>query len=144
MTTFKAPLRVYDVSKDTNSDAGDVVITQTASLVFGDTSVNVCRLPPNSQILEIYVDVTTAFNSGTSNDVDLGVTGALTQFADGLDVSSTGRLRGTSDVSQLTNYQDIGTSGITLIATHNAAGTAATTGAAEITVSYAARTELRT
>jgi len=58
------------------------------------------------------------------------------QYADALDVSSAGRLRATSDVSQIGNLVDIGTSDVALTATFNQTGTAATAGTAQVTVLY--------
>ena len=144
MTTFKRPLRVYAESKDTNSDAGDVVITQTASIVFGDTSITVGRLPPNTRIIEIYVDVMTFFNAGANNNIDLGVVGELNRFGDNLPLTDVARVLVSSDVSQLINYGDTGDTGITLLATYNGTGAAPTQGMAEVTVVYVARADLRT
>ena len=144
-TTFSGPVKAgtikdttgYTVGTDV-ANVGSVVMTQAANVVFGDdgTTTTVATLPANSQIIEIYVDVTTAFDAGTTNTLDLGDGSTADQFADALDVSSAARLLATSDVSQIPNLIDIGASDVQVVATYNQTGTAATAGAATVTVVY--------
>ena len=94
------------------------------------------RYLPNSQIFQIAVDVTTAFNAGTTNTVDLGDGSTADKFADALALGSLGRVLATSDVSQITNLIDIGASDVNVVATYNQTGSAADAGAATITVLY--------
>jgi len=113
-------------------------MTQAANVVFGDdgTTTTIATLPANSQIIEIYVDVTTAFDAGTTNTLDLGDGSTADQFADALALGSVARVLATSDVSQITNLIDIGASDVQVVATYNQTGTAATAGAATVTVVY--------
>ena len=144
-TTFSGPVKAGTIKDTTGStvgtdvaNVGSVVMTQAANVVFGDdgTTTTIATLPANSQIIEIYVDVTTAFDAGTTNTLDLGDGSTADQFADALDVSSAARLLATSDVSQIPNLIDIGASDVQVVATYNQAGTAATAGAATVTVVY--------
>ena len=144
-TTFSGPVKAGTIKDTTGStvgtdvaNVGSVVMTQAANVVFGDdgTTTTIATLPANSQIIEIYVDVTTAFDAGTTNTLDLGDGSTADQFADALDVSSAARLLATSDVSQITNLIDIGASDVQVVATYNQTGTAATAGAATVTVVY--------
>lgn len=144
-TTFSGPVKAGTIKDTTGStvgtdvaNVGSVVMTQAANVVFGDdgTTTTVATLPANSQIIEIYVDVTTAFDAGTTNTLDLGDGSTADQFADALDVSSAARLLATSDVSQIPNLIDIGASDVQVVATYNQTGTAATAGAATVTVVY--------
>ena len=144
-TTFSGPVKAGTIKDTTGStvgtdvaNVGSVVMTQATNVVFGDdgTTTTVATLPANSQIIEIYVDVTTAFDAGTTNTLDLGDGSTADQFADALDVSSAARLLATSDVSQIPNLIDIGASDVQVVATYNQTGSAATAGAATVTVVY--------
>ena len=144
-TTFSGPVKAGTIKDTTGStvgtdvaNVGSVVMTQATNVVFGDdgTTTTIATLPANSQIIEIYVDVTTAFDAGTTNTLDLGDGTTADQFADALDVSSAARLLATSDVSQIPNLIDIGASDVQVVATYNQTGTAATAGAATVTVVY--------
>ncbi|MEG9884108.1 MAG: hypothetical protein V6Z86_05740 [Hyphomicrobiales bacterium] len=137
MTTFRAPLRVYDANKDIDSDAGWVTAMQTNTMVFGDTTKDLFNLPANSQIIDFYVDVTTAFNAATTNTLDLGVSGTPARFADNLALGTAERVLGSSDASQLDEYASTGTTGITVQGVYAQTGAAATAGAARISVLYA-------
>ena len=93
-------------------------------------------MPANSQLWQISVDVTTAFDAATTNTFDIGDGTTADKYADALDVSSAARLLATSDVSQLGNLVDIGTTDVDVTVTYNQTGTAATAGAATVTVLY--------
>ena len=144
-TTFSGPVKAGTIKDTTGStvgtdvaNVGSVVMTQAANVVFAadGTTTTIATLPANSQIIEIYVDVTTAFDAGTTNTLDLGDGSTADQFADALDVSSAARLLATSDVSQIPNLIDIGASDVQVVATYNQTGSAATAGAATVTVVY--------
>jgi hypothetical protein len=116
---------------------GSAVVAQSALLAYTDTAAkNLFVIPANSQILDVYVDVLTVFNSDGTDLVDIGVSGTSDLFADALDVSSLGRKLGSSDVSQLLNYDDTGTSQITVQGIYANGGSAATTGNARVTIVY--------
>ena len=100
------------------------------------TETEICTLPANSQIYQIAVDVTTAFDAGSSNTLDLGDGSTADQYADALALGSLARVLATSDVSQIGNLIDIGTSDVTVTATYTQTGSAATAGAATVTVLY--------
>jgi len=101
----------------------------------GSTTV-VATLPANSQIFQITVDVTTAFDAGTTNTLDIGDGSTANLYADALAAGSQARVLATSDVSQIGNLIDIGTSDVDVTVTYNQTGTAATAGAATVTVLY--------
>ena len=145
-TTFSGPVRSKDGFQSiiTNSDTGALtatgygVMSQSKEVTFAadGTETVIGTLPANSQIVEIYVDVSTAFDAGTTNTLDLGDGTTADQYADALNVATAGRKRATSDVSQIGNLVDIGTSDVALTATYNQTGTAATAGTAQVTVLY--------
>jgi hypothetical protein len=144
-TTFSGPIKAGTIKDTTGTTAGTdkanvgfVLMAQSANVVFGDdgTETVVATLPANSQIFQITVDVTTAFDAATTNTFDLGDGSTVNEYADALDVSSAARVLATSDVSQIGNLIDIGTTDVDVTVTYNQTGTAATAGAATVTVLY--------
>ena len=137
-TTFSGPIKAGTIREGASANTGFTLMAQSANIVFGadGTTTTVATVPANSQIFQISVDVTTPFDAGTTNTVDLGDGTTANKYADALDVSSAARVLATSDVSQIPNLIDIGTSDVTVVATYNQTGTAATAGAATVTVLY--------
>ena len=144
-TTFSGPVKAGTISNTTGSTVGTnvantgfVLMAQSANVVFeaNATTTDIATLPANSQIFQITVDVTTVFNAASTNTLDLGDGSTADEYADALALGSLARVLATSDVSQIGNLIDIGTSDITVTATYNQTGTAATTGAATVTVLY--------
>lgn len=143
MTTFKAPLRVWGDDKDINVDTGDVVITQSLGFIFSETTINLFILPTNARILDFTIDVEVAFNSGTSNILDIGVASDQALYADDINLQTQGRSLASADASKLSTINSILTEPTTIIATHVPAGTAATAGTAVVRVTYMIERELR-
>jgi len=137
-TTFSGPIKAGTIREGASANTGFTLMAQSANIVFGadGTTTTVATVPANSQIFQISVDVTTPFDAGTTNTVDLGDGTTANKYADALNVSSAARVLATSDVSQIPNLIDIGTSDVTVVATYNQTGTAATAGAATVTVLY--------
>lgn len=137
-TTFSGPIKAGSVREGASANVGFVLMAQSANVVFGadGTETVVATLPANSQIYQIAVDVTTAFDAGTTNTFDIGDGSTADQYADALAVGSAARVLATSDVSQIPNLIDIGSSDVNVTVTYNQSGTAATAGAATVTVLY--------
>ena len=144
-TTFSGPIKAGTIKDTTGTTVGTdkanvgfVLMAQSANVVFGadGTETVVATVPANSQLWQVSVDVTTAFDAGTTNTVDIGDGTTADKYADALDVSSAARLLATSDVSQLGNLVDIGTTDVDVTVTYNQTGSAATAGAATVTVLY--------
>ena len=144
-TTFSGPVKAGTISNTTGSTVGTnvantgfVLMAQSANVVFeaNATTTDIATLPANSQIFQITVDVTTVFNAASTNTLDLGDGSTADQYADALPLGTLARVLATSDISQIGNLIDIVTSDVTVTATYNQTGTAATTGAATVTVLY--------
>ena len=144
-TTFSGPIKAGTIKDTTGTTVGTdkanvgfVLMAQSGNVVFAadGTETVVATLPANSQIYQIAVDVTTAFDAGTTNTLDLGDGTTADKYADALALGSQARVLATSDVSQIGNLIDIGTSDVDITATYNQSGTAATAGAATVTVLY--------
>ena len=73
---------------------------------------------------------------GTTNTLDIGDGTTADKYADALALGSAARVLATSDVSQIGNLIDIGTSDVAVTTTYNQSGSAASAGAATVTVLY--------
>jgi hypothetical protein len=144
-TTFSGPIKAGTIRDTTGTTVGSdkanvgfVLMAQSGNVVFAadGTETVVATLPANSQIYQIAVDVTTAFDAGTTNTLDIGDGTTADKYADALAAGAQARVLATSDVSQIGNLIDIGTSDVDITVTYNQSGTAATAGAATVTVLY--------
>ena len=144
-TTFSGPVKAGTINNTTGTTVGTnvantgfVLMAQSANVVFeaNGTTTDIATLPANSQIFQITVDVTTAFDAGSTNTLDLGDGSTADEYADALALGTLGRVLATSDISQVGNLIDIGTSDVTVTATYNQTGTVATAGACTVTVLY--------
>ena len=144
-TTFSGPVKAGTINNTTGTTVGTnvantgfVLMAQSANVVFeaNGTTTDIATLPANSQIFQITVDVTTVFDAASTNTLDLGDGSTADEYADALALGSLARVLATSDVSQIGNLIDIGTSDITVTATYNQTGSVATAGACTVTVLY--------
>ena len=121
------------------ADMGLCILTQSVALTQnGATAVTAeIATPPDSQIIDIIVDTTTAWNSGTSDTLSVGTAAAGPQYASGVTgITSTGRIRPTFTATQLTNMLNI-LANVNVFVTVTPVGTAATAGATTVTFVYA-------
>ena len=144
-TTFSGPVKAGTINNTTGTTVGTnvantgfVLMAQSANVVFeaNATTTDIATLPANSQIFQITVDVTTVFDAASTNTLDLGDGSTADEYADALALGTLGRVLATSDISQVGNLIDIGTSDITVTATYNQTGSVATAGACTVTVLY--------
>jgi hypothetical protein len=136
-STFSGPLKVGPVREGSGVNTGDLVLHKSTSLVQdGEATVDAAtiKLPANSRIVDIVVDVTEAFDSATSATLTVGRTSAGTELASGVNAKTQGRVRPTFTTTQLTNMADISTN-TSVIASVAAVG-ATTEGAVTIHVFY--------
>jgi hypothetical protein len=127
------------------ANQGLCLLMQEVTLVQnGTNTVNATfYLPKHSVIVDVLVDTTTAWNSGTSDNFTLGTSSADTTYVGGtvgsgpaVSVTATGRVRAAYTAAQLAAMLDTGTNE-TFVATVTPAGTAATTGQTTVTIIYA-------
>lgn len=108
----------------------------SAVVVFGNTAaVTVGTLPANAQIVDINIDTTVAFNATTTNTVTVGKSGAVAAFVAATSVTSVGR-QGVATTGVYTAWADTGGNEVDVTVSFSQTGTAATTGAARVTVVY--------
>lgn len=125
------------------ANVGTAVLMQTATLTqngLNDVSASFV-VPQGSKLLDILVDTTTAWNSGTSDTLSVGIAAGGTDYASGVSVAAAGRVRPTFTAAQLAAMEDVGTN-VDVVATVTPAGTAATAGTTNVTLVYAQTVQL--
>lgn len=107
-STFSGPIKSGTVRKGATANLGKAVLQQKGTLAFDTTLVQSLTfyIPENCTIVDIIVDVITAYDSATSATLSVGTAAAGTQYASGVDVkAATGRIRPTFTATQLGNMQ---------------------------------------
>lgn len=115
--------------------ANEVKYISKAIAYTNTTAFEVGQLPAGASIVRISVAVDTAFDAGTTNVVDVGISSDTDKFANDIDVSSAGIVAGTvaATAVQSTNDPTI------ITAIYVPSGTAATAGAGQVIVEYVFR-----
>jgi len=144
--THLGPWLLGTVKNTTGTTAGTIqntgctTVVQSTAIAFGTTTaINVAVLPAGAQITNIFIDVTTAFNAATGNTITVA-TGATTLATAGS--TSTTPLaagRATVTAANLSTWINVGTTDLIVTGIFANTGTAATTGAATITIQYVVR-----
>jgi len=140
VTTFSGPVKTGTISNTTGTtlgtnvaNIGSVLMTQSIGIteITGETESTIV-IPANSQIVNIIVLVTTAWDGGT-NTLDIGDSSDEDMFVDGLSVSSIGGPTSCSaDTATIANWRDVGTTDVRISYTSIAAGS----GVGVLTVEY--------
>lgn len=110
----------------------------TAAFDFNSTTVTVGTIPAGAQIVDICIDVTTAFNAAGNDEVTVGKTGTAAAYVTATSVASTGRAS-VATTGVYSAWADVGTSEVTYATlTYAYTSTAPTTGAGRVTIVYKA------
>lgn len=137
-TTFSGPLASGDKDAGVSggSNIGLAVLSQTMLINFDATLVQSgsINLPVNSQIISMFADVLTAYNSATSATLTVGTAAAGTQYASGVNAKTAGRAVPTHTAAQLAAMGDIGST-TTVVATVTSVGQP-TAGQVRVTIQY--------
>lgn len=135
-TYFQGAVKSGDGFSETATGVGTAVFSQTALIDFNTTLTSgaVFVLPKDSQIVDVVVDVLTAYNSATSATLTVGSASAGTQYAGSVDAKTAGRVRPTFTAAQLAAMDDI-YGNTSVYATITSVGQP-TAGSARVTVLY--------
>ncbi len=135
-TYFQGAVKSGDGFSETATGVGTAVFSQTALIDFNATltSEAVFVLPKDGQIVDVVVDVLTAYNSATSATLTVGSASAGTQYAGAVDAKTAGRVRPTFTAAQLAAMDDID-GNTSVYATVTSVGQP-TAGSARVTVLY--------
>jgi hypothetical protein len=124
-----------------NVNTGLALLTQTVTLTQNGTSTVTVPvyLPSGSQITTFNIDTTTAWNSGTSDALTIGLAAAGTDFVSSTSVATAGRASITYTAAQLAAMLLVGSTpsnGVPIYITVTPTGTAASAGSTTVTVFY--------
>lgn len=138
-TTFSGPIKSGDIREGSSKNTGDVVLSQTAAFSYTDTGAFASGiiLPANSQIVDIKVKTFVAWDSVTSDALEIGTLADPDAYADVTNLKATaGVATVAQDVTQLAAVDDIGTSDVPLYLKITSVGGSLSQGSARITVLY--------
>ena len=132
-TTFSGPVKSGTVREGASANVGFLVAAQSAAITEnGSASDTGIIIPANSQIINMYVLVQTAWDGGT-NTLDVGTSADPDLYCDGLAVTALGNHRVTATATGTeANWKDIGTSDVTVYVDSVAGGN----GVGVLTVEY--------
>ena len=134
-TTFSGPVKAGDIKEGSGANVGSVLMAQSAVIdIIGATNeMLIGRLPANSQIVDVILNVTTVSNDSGTATVTIGNPSDTNAYLPSTNVKALGTTRGTLD----TEATNVGT-GVarTVIARFVGQNGNGTTGAATATVLY--------
>jgi hypothetical protein len=137
-TTWSGPLQSGDkpAGAPGGPNIGQVFLSQTFVVNYDATLVQTGSIimPANSQIVEIYADVLTAYNSATSATLTVGSAAAGTQYVTSVNAKTGGRNTTTHTAAQCAAMANIGTN-TTLYGTVTSVGQP-TAGQVRVTIQY--------
>ena len=118
------------------TNIGGVVSAVSNTVAYtNSTAVTIGTIPANASIVQIALDVTTAFNAGTTNNVTVGKAGSAAAYVTATSVGSTGRAS-TATTGVYSAWADVGSAEVPVTVTYSQTGTAATAGAMLVTILY--------
>ena len=117
----------------TTENMGCTVVSQSGNVVFGTLTGNLIAVPAGSQIVDVKVVTTTVFSAATTCVLNIGGTAFTTTGT----VTSVGSVALGANATTPAGWLNVGANDV-LIA-YTLAGTALSTGAATIIVTYAVR-----
>lgn len=117
------------------TNIGGMLSAITMPIAYSNGTVNIGTLPANSQIVNIHIDVTTAFNAGTNNNITVGFNGSTAAYVTATSAASAGRLS-VATTGVYSAWANTGSSDLVANVTYAQSGTAASAGAAQVTIIY--------
>lgn len=135
-TYFQGAVKSGDGFSETATGVGTAEFVQSAVISYNATLTSEATfiLPKNAQILDIYSDVGTAFDSATSATLTVGSASAGSQYAGSLNAKTAGRSIPTLSAAQVVAMANISTN-TTVYATVTSVGQP-TTGSVRVTIRY--------
>ena len=132
-TTFSGPVKSGTIREGASANVGYVVMSQSAAITeLAANTASSIIIPANSQIMNMYVLVQTAWDGGT-NTIDVGTSADPDLFCDGLAATALGNHRVTAAATGTeASWKDIGTSDVTIYVDSVAGGS----GVGVLTVEY--------
>lgn len=141
-TTWSGPLASGDINagKAGGPNIGLAMLSQTVLINFDATLVQngTVLLPANSQLIEVYADTITPYNSATSATLTVGTAAAGTQYVTSVNAKTGGRNATTHTAAQVGAMANIGNN-TSVVATITSVGQP-TAGQVRVTYMYVQKT----
>lgn len=141
-TTWSGPLASGDINagKAGGPNIGLAMLSQTVLIDFNATLVQNASvfLPANSQLIEVYADTITPYNSATSATLTVGTASAGTQYVTSVNAKTGGRSTTTHTAAQVGAMANI-SNNTTVVATVTSVGQP-TAGQVRVTYTYVQKT----
>ena len=141
-TTFSGPIKAGTIRHTTGTtvgtnikNVGSVLMSQSAAITQSATAAaSGIVIPANSQIVECYVYVTTAYDNSAT--LSIGTTSTSTELATAVAVSTinTIKLASQATITDADAWEDIGSTDVKIFTDSSA--TTADAGVATLTVTY--------
>ena len=141
-TTFSGPIKAGTIRNTTGTtvgtdikNVGSVLMSQSAAITQSTTAAaSGIVIPANSQIVECYVYVTTAYDNSAT--LSIGTTSTSTELATAVAVSTinTIKLASQATITDADTWEDIGSTDVKIFTDSSA--TTADAGVATLTVTY--------
>lgn len=132
-TTFSGPVRsgTLKTGETNGPNLGYAVLEQETSITQNSTNAvsSTLYIPAGAKIVDIIVDVLTAFNSATTAVLSVGTAAAGTQYAGSVDAKTAGRVRPTFTAAQLAAMSNVSVLGVAAPTTAPVVVTVTPTGA---------------
>lgn len=144
--THLGPWLLGTVKDTTGTTAGTIrntgctTVAQSGVVTKATTSATTLfALPAGAQILNIYVDVTEAFNAGTGNTITIKAGSTTIGTVGGASTTPVAAGRATLTIAAIDTWVNVGASDVLITGTFAGVGTTASTGIATVTVEYVVR-----
>jgi len=141
-TTFSGPIKAGNIYNTTGTtvgtnmkNVGTVVMSQSAAITQSTTAAaSGIIIPANSQIIECYVYVTTAYDNSAT--LSIGTSSTSTELATAVAVTTinTIKLASQATITDADTWEDIGSTDVKIFTDSSA--TTSDTGVATLTVTY--------
>ena len=142
ITTFSGPVKAGTISNTTGTTVGTdmknvgfTLMSQSAAITQSTTAAaSGIIIPANSQIIECYVYVTTAYDNSAT--LSIGTSSTSTELATAVAVSTinTIKLASQATITDADTWEDIGSTDVKIFTDSSA--TTSDTGVATLTVTY--------
>jgi len=144
-TTFSGPIKAGTIKDTTGTTVGEniqntgfVLMSQSKVVALTGATANttVAVIPANSQVVEVFADVTVVSNDTGAANVSVGNASNATAYIAVSNAKVTGRLTAVNAAIISSAFLDVGTSDSKLTAVFQAGTGDGTTGSAVVTVYY--------
>jgi len=141
-THFSGPIKSGTIREGSGENSGTVVLSQSATFDHNQVEVRTPTtivIPAGGKIIDIILELNAAWNSATSDSLEIGTATDQDAFGDVADIQATGKVAVTADQAQV-NARDFSFPTDTVINTQvSETGASASAGSATLTVLYIQR-----